>query len=337
MNYDEEMLREINDNIDLVSYVEQTMELRKKGDKYFAHCPLHEDKTPSLCFNPSENYFHCFSCGKSGKMIGFLMAFEKLPFQEAVNKAAKIANVDVSNMCRSDTMIFLKHWSNIKRLKDNQSPYNHPILPKDTMNKYSKEPISEWINEGIDQNILDMFGVRIDDISNRIVYPVYDINGNQINVKGRTRYKNYKRLKIAKYINYYPVGKVDYFQSLEKTLPYVREQNEIIIFESVKSVMKAYGWGYKNCASAEKHTLTPEQISLLVKLRVNVVFAYDTDVNYKEKEVELNIDKLRKLTNVYTIYNEKSLIGNEETRNAPVDCGREVWEELYTNYKRKVV
>lgn len=30
MNYDEEMLREINDNIDLVSYVEQTMELKKK-------------------------------------------------------------------------------------------------------------------------------------------------------------------------------------------------------------------------------------------------------------------------------------------------------------------
>lgn len=53
-----------------------------------------------------------------------------------------------------------------------------------------------------------------------------------------------------------------------------------IIFESVKSVMKAYGWGYKNCVSAEKHTLTPEQIDLLIKLRVNVVLAYDSDVNY---------------------------------------------------------
>ena len=100
--------------------------------------------------------------------------------------------------------------------------------------------------------------------------------------------------------------------------------------------MKAYGWGCKNCVSAEKHTLTPEQISLLVRLKVNVVFAYDSDVSYNDGEVKENIDMLRKVTNVYVISDRDLLLGGSASKNAPVDCGQDIWEELYFN-KRKVV
>lgn len=336
MKYDEETLKQINDNADLIAYAERTMELKKKSDTYFAHCPFHEDKTPSLAFNPTNNYYHCFSCGKSGRMIGFLMDFEGLPFEQAVGKAAKFANVDIKDICQSDTIIFLKQWRNLKKTKENQNVYIHPILPQNTMDSFSKTVIQEWEDEGIKQEVMDTFGVRVDDISNRIVYPVCDINGNLINVKGRTRYENFKKLKLPKYINYYTVGTMDYFQGLNITLPYVKENNEIIIFESVKSVMKAYGWGFCNCVSAETHSLTKEQISLLVKLRTNIVFAYDTDVDYKTKDIQKSINMLRKVTNVFVIQDPKRLLGGAETKNAPVDCGQEIWEELYTN-KRKVV
>lgn len=336
MKYDEETLKQINDNADLIAYAERTMELKKKSDTYFTHCPFHEDKTPSLAFNPTNNYYHCFSCGKSGRMIGFLMDFEGLPFEQAVGKAAKLANVDIKDICQSDTIIFLKQWRNLKKTKENQNVYIHPILPQNTMDSFSKTVIQEWEDEGIKQEVMDTFGVRVDDISNRIVYPVCDINGNLINVKGRTRYENFKKLKLPKYINYYTVGTMDYFQGLNITLPYVKENNEIIIFESVKSVMKAYGWGFCNCVSAETHSLTKEQISLLVKLRTNIVFAYDTDVDYKTKDVQKSINMLRKVTNVFVIQDPKRLLGGAETKNAPVDCGQEIWEELYTN-KRKVV
>lgn len=336
MKYDEETLKQINDNADLIAYAERTMELKKKSDTYFTHCPFHEDKTPSLAFNPTNNYYHCFSCGKSGRMVGFLMDFEGLPFEQAVGKAAKLANVDIKDICQSDTIIFLKQWRNLKKTKENQNVYIHPILPQNTMDSFSKTVIQEWEDEGIKQEVMDTFGVRVDDISNRIVYPVCDINGNLINVKGRTRYENFKKLKLPKYINYYTVGTMDYFQGLNITLPYVKENNEIIIFESVKSVMKAYGWGFCNCVSAETHSLTKEQISLLVKLRTNIVFAYDTDVDYKTKDIQKSINMLRKVTNVFVIQDPKRLLGGAETKNAPVDCGQAIWEELYTN-KRKVV
>jgi len=333
-NYDDEMLQQINENADLFGYVSQTMELEKKGNDYWAHCPLHTDLTPSLSFTPAKNSYYCFSCGKSGGIIGYLIDFEKMKFEDAVEKAAKLANLDLSKMCHSKTITFLKKLRALAMKP--KSAYEHRILDDSELDKYQIEPVKEWLDEGIEQDVMDLFGVRVDTWQNRIIYPVYDICGNLINIKARTRYKNYKQMKIPKYINYFQVGVMDYFQGLNTTLKYVLDANEIIIFESVKSVMKAYGWGYKNCASAEKHTLTKEQIDLLVKLRVNIVFAYDCDVDYRSSDVRQDIDKLKRVTNVFVIEDRKKLLGGKETKNAPVDCGEEIWETLYSQ-KRKVV
>lgn len=335
IKYDDEMLQEINEKADLLAYVRESLDLVQKGDDYFAHCPLHEDKTPSLSFTPSENSFYCFSCGAKGKMIGYLMQFEGLTFDEAVEKASRIAKIDTSQMCQSPTIILLKKWRPYLTPKQVEVAV-HPEIKKSELYRYKLKPAEEWLDENISAETQKEFGIRIDDIGNRIVYPVFDINGKLINIKGRTRYTNYKKLDIAKYINYYKIGTMDYLQSLEKALPYIREQHEVIVFESIKSVMKAYEWGYKNCISAEKHTLTPEQILLLVSLHADIVIGYDTDVDYSSGEVAENIDKLKRVTNVYIIADDDELLGGIATKNSPVDCGLEIWEELYAN-KRKVV
>jgi len=332
MTYDDEMLQEINASVDLLEYVSQSIEMEKRGRDYFGHCPLHVDNTPSFSITPSKNSYYCFSCGRSGGIIGYLMDYEHLRFDDAVDKAAKLGNMDLSKMCKSQTMTFLKKTKNLMREKEQVV---HEVLSANELSKYSHEDITEWIDEGILQEVMDLFEVRINNRDNRIVYPVYDINGNLINIKGRTRYKNYKELRIPKYINYYPIGTMDYFQGLNITLPFIKDQNEMIIFESVKSVMKAYGWGYKNCASAEKHTITDEQLKLLVRLRVNIVFAFDSDISYSDKDIKKTIDVLKRITNVYVIYDRKGLLGGKDAKNAPVDLSREIWEQLYFN-KTKV-
>lgn len=334
MNYDDDMLRQINKEADLYAYASQSLEFKKRGKDYFTNCPFHVDVTPSLSFTPEKNTYYCFSCGKSGGMIGYLMDFEGMSFNDAVKKAALLASIDISNMCQSQTMNFLKRYRAMQMQK--KEVCQHDILPLDTMNKYKKCRVQEWLDEGISQDVMDLFGVRVDDLSNRIVYPVYDVNKNLINIKGRTRYKNYKVMKIAKYMNYYPIGVMDYFQGLDITLPYIQEKNEIIIFESIKSVMKSYEWGYKNCVSAEKHTLTSAQIDLLIKMRVNIVLAYDSDIYYFKGEVKDDIEKLRRVTNIYIVDDKQKLLGGTCAKNAPVDCGIDVWETLYSQ-KRKVV
>ena len=333
--FDDEMLQEINASVDLLEYVSQTIDMERRGNDYFGKCPLHIDNTPSFSITPAKNSYYCFSCGKSGGIIGFLMDYEGLKFEDAVYKAATLANMDMSTMCRSQTMSFLKRIR--KMIAGNKKEtYQHKILDVSEIEKYSQEEVTEWLDEGIQQDVMDLFGVRIDNWNNRIVYPVYDVDGNLINIKARTRYPNYKQMKIPKYINYFQIGTMDYFQGVNVTLPFIQEKNEVIIFESVKSVMKAYGWGYKNCVSAEKHTLTDEQIKLLVKMHVNIVFAYDTDINYWQHDVKRDIDKLKRVTNVYVIDDSNLLLGGSESKNAPVDKGKEIWDELYLSRKKIV-
>ena len=332
--YDDDMLQQINENANLLDYVSQFIEMEKRGNDYFGQCPLHIDNTPSFSITPAKNSYYCFSCGKSGGIIGYLMDYEGMQFESAVEKAAKLADMDLSKMCKSNTVSWLKKLRMLALKKDND--FSHEILPESELKKYKKEPVWEWLNEDISQETMDLFGVMVDTWQNRIIYPVYDIHGNLINIKARTRYPNYKKLKIPKYINYYPVGVMDYFQGLNITLKYVKEKGEIIIFESVKSVMKAFGWGYKNCASAEKHTLTKEQLDLLVKLKVNVVFAYDSDISYRQSDVKQNIDKLKRVTNVYVIEDKNKLLGGVAAKNATVDCGENIWSQLY-EAKKKIV
>jgi len=334
-SYDRETLEQINNGVDLLAYVEQSLELKKRGKDYWASCPLHIDDTPSFSITPAKNSYYCFSCGRAGGIIGYLIQYEHMGFEDAVKKAANLASVDLNSVCKSETMRFLRE---IKRSYQASKtvPYQHQILPEQRLRQYAGGCAQEWLDEGIEQRVLDLFEVGVDQRTNRIVYPVRDIEGHLINVKGRTRYADYKQMGIPKYINYEPVGVVDYFQGLNITLPYVRNANEVIIFESIKSVMLAYGWGFKHCASAEKHSLTPEQIELLVKLRVNVVFAYDSDISYRQPDVAADIKRLKRMTNVYLIEDLENVLGGVKAKNAPVDLGREVWEKLY-RAKRKVV
>lgn len=329
------MIQEISDNVNLVEYIGDSMDLKKKGKDYFGNCPLHVDKTPSFSINPEKNSFYCFSCGRGGGIIQYLAEYEHMSFDEAIEKASKLASIDLSTMCQSQTVKLNKK---IRREKNNvKKKQEHVILDKSEYEKFRIGKVDEWLEEGIRQEEIDLFEIRLDDRSNRIVYPVYDIEGNLINIKGRTRFSNYKKLGICKYINYYPVGVVDYFQGLNITGQYIKKSREIKIFESLKSVMKLFGNEIKDSASAEKHVLSLEQITWIIKSDIeNVVFCYDSDVTYKEKAVQKDINTLKRFVNVYLIKDKDNLLGGIEGKNSPIDLGIDVWNRLYSQ-KQKVL
>ena len=329
--YDVEMIEKIEANVDLLDYISQTIYMTQKGVDYFGSCPLHVDKTPSFSVTPEKNKYYCFSCGRGGGIISFLRQYEGLSMDEAVKKAAKLGNFDIGSMCQSETVSLIKKF---RKAKQKEPKYEHPVLDYAEYEQHSKETVSEWLDEGIRQEEIDLFDIRIDRKTNRIIYPVYDAEGNFINIKGRTRFKNFKLLDIAKYINYYKVGCLDYFQGWQQAKQYVEEKNEVIIFESIKSVMKCHGWGYKNCISAESHSLSDWQIRLLIKMRVDVVFAYDKDVSYCSPEVQKQLEKLKRFTNVYIINDREGLLGDADEKNSPADMGKHIWELLYEKKTR---
>ncbi len=75
---------------DLVALIGARVELRRSGHEYLGRCPFHEERTPSFTVSPQKGFYHCFGCGAHGSALGFLMAFERLEFPEAVRRLAEM-------------------------------------------------------------------------------------------------------------------------------------------------------------------------------------------------------------------------------------------------------
>ena len=82
---------------DIVSVVSEYVELKPKGRKLWACCPLHGEKTPSFSVSPDKQLFYCFGCHAGGTVIQFVMDMERLTFYEAVQQLAARVNMDLPN------------------------------------------------------------------------------------------------------------------------------------------------------------------------------------------------------------------------------------------------
>ncbi|MCJ8313341.1 MAG: DNA primase [Saccharospirillaceae bacterium] len=80
---------------DVVEVISSCIDVKKKGQNYWACCPFHNEKSPSFSINASKQFYHCFGCGESGDALKFLQEYERLSFVESVEALAKMAGVEV--------------------------------------------------------------------------------------------------------------------------------------------------------------------------------------------------------------------------------------------------
>jgi len=60
----------------------------KAGNKVTAHCPFHQERTPSFFIFP-DNRYKCFGCGEYGDSIAFVMKRDGMKFVDAVISLSK--------------------------------------------------------------------------------------------------------------------------------------------------------------------------------------------------------------------------------------------------------
>ena len=77
---------------------EKGIATKRKGKSLVASCPFHEEKTPSFTVTPSKGLFHCFGCGISGDVIGFVSRYDKVSFPEALEILSKRAGLSLEKV-----------------------------------------------------------------------------------------------------------------------------------------------------------------------------------------------------------------------------------------------
>ena len=88
-------IQEVNDRLDAISVVSDYVHLEKKGGRFWACCPFHQEKTGSFTVNPELKSYYCFGCHKGGSVINFVMEMDKLSFPEAIETLAKRYGVEL--------------------------------------------------------------------------------------------------------------------------------------------------------------------------------------------------------------------------------------------------
>jgi DNA primase len=99
MQVTKEGIERIKSANDLVAVVaERGVALQKKGRQLLGSCPFHEEKTASFNVSSTKGLFHCFGCGVSGDVIGFVTKHDKVSFGVALETLARRAGLDLATL-----------------------------------------------------------------------------------------------------------------------------------------------------------------------------------------------------------------------------------------------
>lgn len=318
-------LSELIDSVDILEYISQYADFEEKGGEYWCLSPLKSENTPSFSIRKETNTFYDFSSGKGGNVLNFIRFYNHCSFNEAVEILKKYAGCD-GEVVPKKKMAAIEVAKRYKGRKKQTKVVQTKVLPDDYMLRYERnlEKLAVWEAEGISEASLERFQVAYDSFSDRLVYPIRNVNGEIVNVGARTLDPDWKQKKLRKYSYMFSwEGGMNAVFGLAENRDEILRKKEVILFEGAKSVMIADSWGIRNCGALLTSHLSQFQLKILAKLGVRVVFALDKEVVIRD---DPNIARLKRYVSVDYIWDRDGLL---DEKDSPVDKGVEAFMKLY--------
>lgn len=157
---------------------------------------------------------------------------------------------------------------------EDEKEYLKPI-PEKVLTYYKPYLSKMFYEDGIPHEIQQEFEVGYDLATHRIVIPIRDELGTLVGVKGRAMLDSQE----DKYIYLEPCAKTHILYGLYNNYDDIKKQNQVVVVESEKSVMKLMAYGVFNAVAIGGHQLSRMQVEKLTRLNVDeIVICYDEDV-----------------------------------------------------------
>jgi len=215
----------------------------------------------------------------------------------------------------------------IEELDSNRTDENEkPLVPIDeSILKYYKPYVNDlFYEDGVDYITQREFEIGYDEESSRYTIPIRSELGDLIGVKARYFYREVP-INENKYIYLEPCTKSKVIYGLYKTINYIKQAGRIYIFESEKAVMQCWSYGYFNTGSIGGKKISQYQINLLIRLGVDIVFAFDKDVLKDELEDVAN--RFPDGVPLYYIFDEDNILKEKESPSDNIDK----WKHMIEN------
>lgn len=303
-NISYEKILSIQRKANIVDIIRDYVPLTQRGKNYFGICPFHDDHNPSMSVSPEKGVYKCFVCGNAGNVFNFVMEYEKVSFYEAVKIVAdKIGvSIDISTSKKENTKkspLYDIYNISYKFYQNNLNTVYGKDAKKYLLNRKIDEDVIKNFNIGLSLsdselcNALKAKGFKDDDIvssgvavqngnniydiyKNRIMFPLYDLEGNVVGFSGRI----YNQKSESKYIN---TKETEIFKKGELLYNYhiakkeARKEKNIIVVEGFMDVIRLSTIGIVNVVATMGTAVTKYQLNLIQKLAPNITLMFDGD------------------------------------------------------------
>jgi DNA primase len=289
------------------------VQMKKSGSNYKAKSPFVDEKTPSFMISPAKQIWKCFSSGKGGNVVTFLMEAEHMSYPEALRWLADKYNIEI----KEDQKRTPEEIQNAS-IRENLSVINEFAKNHFTQNLTESEQgkaigLSYFIERGFRQDIINKFdlgycldepkgftdvalakGYKLDYLEKagltkskdgrsfdfyrgRVIFPIHSIAGKVLGFGGRTLKAD---KKIAKYYNspeteLYNKSKILYGLYYAKNA--IIKYDSCYLVEGYTDVISMHQSGVENVVASSGTSLTEGQINLIKRYSDNITILYDGD------------------------------------------------------------
>ncbi len=303
----------ILDAVHIEEVIGDFVALKKRGSDYKGLCPFHEDRNPSMSVSPARGIFKCFSCGKAGTALSFVMDHEHMSYPEALKYLANKYHIEIvekqetaeeiAGRMRYESLQVVSDyaakffqdtlWNTEEGRAIGLSYFKERSFSDETIKKFglgyaagrSHSLATEAVKAGykseylVDTNVCIQkeSGEIADRFYERVMFPIHSISGRVIAFGGRTL-KNDKN--IAKYINtsdteIYHKSNSLYGIFFAKNA--ISKADKCILVEGYADVISMHQAGIENVVASSGTSLTVGQIHLIKRFTDNVTILYDGD------------------------------------------------------------
>lgn len=310
---DKTTIQRIMDATDIVEVVREFVDIRKAGTYYKGLCPFHNEKTPSFTVSPVRQRCKCFSCGKGGNAVQFLMDLENMTYPEAIKWLGRKYGIEVQEKEMTDhdrelqsereSLFVLNEWANnyfqellhenVDGVAKGMAYFRSRGFRDDTIRKfqlgYSLEERDAMtkaaLAHGFKEDVLVKTGLsyRTDDgrlldrYHGRVIFPVNTLSGKVVAFGGRILSSD---KKLAKYVN--SPESIIYSKSHELYGLYqarnaIVKQQRCFLVEGYTDVISMHQSGIENVVASSGTSLTEGQVRLLHRFTQNITILYDGD------------------------------------------------------------
>lgn len=312
MAFTREFLEELKLRNNIEEVIGRVVTLKRAGSNLVGNCPFHSERTPSFTVFPATSSYYCFGCGAGGDVVTFVMQTENIEYPEAVEFLAKRAGIKIEEnydnrrsqepTVKRDRMLELNREAARFFFKSLTSPAGanaRAYLEKRQFSAttvkrfgigyapdapFGQAPLCDYLisKSFTPFEIRTAFlggeskknGKLYDMFRNRLMFPVFDVNGEVVAFSGRRLNEEDER----KYVNtsdtpVFKKSRILFGLNFAKNT----DSGTLILCEGAPDAIAMHQAGFDNAIATLGTAITPEHARIIARYCRTVYLAYDID------------------------------------------------------------